>query len=45
MAPAILQAYGSAAEDVLRSDPYRLVRDIPAIGFQAADAVSRRLGY
>ena len=42
-APAILQAYGGAAEDVLRSDPYRLVRDIPAIGFQAAEAVSRRL--
>jgi exodeoxyribonuclease V alpha subunit len=35
----ILKAYGRSALDILRNDPYRLVNDIPRIGFYIADAI------
>lgn len=38
------KAYGEAAISVVRSDPYRLVRDIRGIGFQKADAIARKIG-
>jgi len=36
--------YGPDAEDILRSDPYQLARDIAGIGFQGADKIARSLG-
>jgi exodeoxyribonuclease V alpha subunit len=35
----ILKTYGYKALDILRNDPYRLVNDIPRIGFYIADAI------
>ncbi len=36
--------YGDEAENILRSDPFRLARDVPGFGFRTADAISRQLG-
>lgn len=43
-AGAILKTYGSQALDVLKTDPYIIARDIPSIGFQAADSLARAAG-
>ena len=43
-APRIHDAYGDDALNVLAGDPYRLVFDLPGIGFQVADAVMRKSG-
>jgi exodeoxyribonuclease V alpha subunit len=40
----IYKAYGDAAIDVVRNDPYRLARDIQGIGFLTADKIARELG-
>jgi exodeoxyribonuclease V alpha subunit len=40
----IYKTYGDAAIDVVRSDPYRLARDIHGIGFLTADKIARELG-
>ncbi len=40
----IIEAYGDAALQVVREDPYRLAREIWGIGFARADALARRLG-
>ncbi len=40
----ILRLYGSRALEVLQTDPYLLAKDIPSIGFQAADSLARAAG-
>ncbi|MBU0973062.1 MAG: ATP-dependent RecD-like DNA helicase [Proteobacteria bacterium] len=40
----ILKTYGSNALNILRTDPYLIAKDIPGIGFQAADAIARGSG-
>ena len=37
--------YSSFAIDVLKSDPYKLARDIDGIGFKTADQIANSLGF
>ncbi|PAX06424.1 ATP-dependent RecD-like DNA helicase [Sphingomonas lenta] len=41
----IFRTYGEQAIELIRTDPYRLARDISGIGFKTADAIARALGY
>lgn len=43
-AAKIYREYGADAIALVKSDPYRLARDIPGIGFRTADAIAGRLG-
>jgi len=38
------KTYGDGAIEKVRSDPYRLARDIPGIGFKTADQIAQRIG-
>jgi exodeoxyribonuclease V alpha subunit len=40
----IYKTYGDASIDVVRSDPYRLARDIYGVGFLTADKIAREMG-
>ena len=40
----IYKTYGPAAIDMVRSDPYRLARDIRGVGFKTADQIAASLG-
>ena len=40
----ILKTYGKHALEVLKTDPYLLAKDIPSIGFRAADSLARAAG-
>ena len=40
----ILKTYGNDAENILRTEPYRLVHDIPGIGFHIADTIAINTG-
>lgn len=40
----VLKAYGMDAESVVRGDPYRMVVDVPGIGFHAADKIALNMG-
>jgi exodeoxyribonuclease V alpha subunit len=44
LAVKIYKAYGDGSIDVVRTDPYRLARDIRGIGFITADKIARELG-
>lgn len=44
LAAKIFRRYGEQAMSVLRTDPYRLAREVYGIGFLTADALARRLG-
>ncbi len=44
LAVKIYKAYGDAALNVVRNDPYRLARDIWGIGFLTADKIARATG-
>lgn len=44
MAEKVYRAYGSAAIQVLREDPYRLATDIYGVGFRTADRVAQKIG-
>lgn len=44
MATKIYNKYGEAAVDRIKSNPYRLIRDIPGIGFKTADQIAQQLG-
>ncbi len=44
-AAVILKTYGDRALDVLQSDPFRMPRDIPGLGFSDVDDLAQRLGY
>lgn len=41
---AIERRYGARAAAAVQAHPYRLVRDIPGVSFQAADTIARKLG-
>ena len=43
-APRLIAAYGSDATRVLGANPYRLVADVPGLGFAAADRIGRDVG-
>ncbi len=45
LAVKIYKAYGDAAIGVVRSDPYRLEKDIYGIGFKTADKIAREMGF
>jgi len=40
----ILKKYGPDAVNIIRKDPFRLITDIPGIGFYFADTVAQKLG-
>ena len=40
----IYKTYGEDAIEKVRSDPYRLARDIHGIGFKTADQIARKIG-
>src|SRR6266545_2334726 len=40
----IHEAYGRRALDVVRTDPYRVAREIPGVGFLKADGIARKIG-
>jgi exodeoxyribonuclease V alpha subunit len=40
----IYQQYGAASMDIIRTDPYRLTKDIPGIDFYIADTLARKMG-
>ena len=40
----IYKTYGESAVAVLRSDPYRLAREIPGVGFKTADEIAAKMG-
>ncbi len=44
LAVKIYKAYGDAALNVVRQEPYRLARDIYGIGFLTADKIARAIG-
>jgi exodeoxyribonuclease V alpha subunit len=44
LAVKIYKTYGEQAIPFIRSDPYRLARDIYGIGFKTADQIARKLG-
>lgn len=41
----IFRAYGRAALDLVRENPYRLAEEISGIGFLTADAIAEKLGF
>jgi len=41
-AQRIAQTFGPGALAILRANPYRLAQEVPAVGFAAADALTRR---
>ncbi|ERP31553.1 ATP-dependent RecD-like DNA helicase [Chitinivibrio alkaliphilus] len=41
----ILKKYGADAKALISENPYRLITDIPGVGFRSADAMARSLGY
>jgi len=45
LATRIIDAYGSGAISVIKSNPYRLATDISGIGFKTADKVAASLGF
>ena len=40
----IYKKYGETAIETVRTDPYRLAKDIPGIGFMSADLIAQKLG-
>jgi exodeoxyribonuclease V alpha subunit len=44
LAVRIFKRYGDDAVEVVRSDPYRLAREVYGIGFLTADKIARELG-
>lgn len=44
LAIKIYKQYGNEALEIVRSDPYRLARDIWGIGFKTADRIAQALG-
>jgi len=43
-APRLLRAYGPAAPRILAANPYRLVAEVPGLGFNAADRLGEAIG-
>lgn len=40
----IYKTYGETAVEQVKRDPYRLVRDVPGVGFLSADRIAEQLG-
>jgi exodeoxyribonuclease V alpha subunit len=40
----IFKRYGSRSIEIVKENPYRLIRDIPGIGFLTADRIAQHLG-
>lgn len=40
----LFKSYGAEAVNVLRSDPYRLAREMPGVGFKTADDIATKMG-
>ncbi|HVA92453.1 MAG TPA: ATP-dependent RecD-like DNA helicase [Chloroflexota bacterium] len=43
-APRLLKAYGAEAPRILAANPYRLVAEVPGLGFAAADHLGQDIG-
>jgi len=43
-APRLLKAYGAEAPRILAANPYRLVAEVPGLGFAAADRLGHDIG-
>jgi exodeoxyribonuclease V alpha subunit len=43
-APRLLAAYGAEAPRILETNPYRLVADVPGLGFPSADRIGKDRG-
>lgn len=41
----LVKQFGSAAKDILKSEPYRVAREIDGIGFRTADRIAINLGF
>ncbi|MEE1199668.1 MAG: ATP-dependent RecD-like DNA helicase [Christensenellales bacterium] len=41
----IYRAYGKMTEQILRTNPYRLVDEIEGVGFKTADAIATEMGF
>nr|MDD6335866.1 AAA family ATPase [bacterium] len=44
LALRIFRTYGPAAVGIVRKNPYRLMMDVPGVGFKTADALARAIG-
>lgn len=44
LAVKVYKKYGGSAVSVVESNPYRLVEDVPGIGFRTADQIAQTLG-
>ena len=44
MAVKIAKVYGTRAQEIVRSNPYRLVEDVEGIGFLTADRIALSMG-
>ncbi len=40
----LYKEYGANAVNVLRQNPYQMVRDLPGVGFKTADDIARKMG-
>lgn len=40
----LVRTYGDAAQVILRTEPYRVAREVPGIGFRTADRIALNLG-
>ena len=40
----LFKSYGPEAVNVLRSDPYRLAKELPGVGFKTADDIALKMG-
>ncbi len=45
LAKKIYKVYGIQTEELLKKNPYRLIRDIAGIGFEKADRIAENLGF
>ena len=45
LAMKVYRAFGDTTEQVLRSNPYRLVDEISGVGFRTADDIAMRMGF
>ncbi|MCR4805622.1 MAG: ATP-dependent RecD-like DNA helicase [Clostridia bacterium] len=41
----LYRAFGSAASDIVRQNPYQLIASVPGFGFRRADKIAEKIGY
>lgn len=41
---SLAKQYGNQAEVVLKENPYRMIQDLPGIGFKSADKIAQQMG-